>query len=215
MLSLRRTEHSLYNPHLRIGGSRGFINHASDNPRGVFTSVAKITIKNQSMLSCKTTYAIQILDLLWQSEKGMSLTDIRTHFISLPNKLLLTGIVRRLKSGRLVRNASSRGGVYRLACDLNDITLDDLTRVVDDALVLGTPVDFLYWQEDFLKAYPRIARVEESMQEKIAHMMKSVTIGKLLDREPRRHGEHTVENNRETMKQYKQYNVYMILKHHY
>ena len=138
------------------------------------------------MLSYKTSYAIQILDLLKQSREGMSLIDIRNRFIFLPSKSFISGIVKQLESGRLICNASPKGTKYHIMSNLNEISLEDLVRLVDTDLVIGAPVGFLYWQPDYLKSRHHIEKVEKHLEDKISEIMHSVTIGKLLEPEKKK-----------------------------
>ena len=138
------------------------------------------------MLSYKVTYAIQILDLLRQNNEGMSLLDIQSRFIFLPSKSFISGIIKQLEVGRLICNASPhRGTRYYIMSNLNDVTLDDLVRIIHDELVLDTHVGFIYWQAGYLKDHPNIIKIEQQLEDKMTEIMKSVTIGKLLGHEKR------------------------------
>ena len=135
------------------------------------------------MLSYKITYAIQILDLLSRSKKGVSLVSIRDQFLFLPSKSFISEIVKQLEAGRLICNAVPYGGTrYYIMTSLNDITLDDLISVLHDTLVFDTHVGFAYWQAGFLKSHPNIAKAEQKLQDEIRGIMKSVTIGELLQK---------------------------------
>ena len=133
------------------------------------------------MLSYKTTHAIQILDLLRQSKEGLSLSEIRDHFVFLPSKSFISDIVKKLEAGCLICNALPSGTRYYIVSDLNNVTLEELTRIVDEVLILSTPVGFSYWQSGYLKSHPRIDKVEQQLEVGITRIMRSVTIGRLIN----------------------------------
>ena len=133
------------------------------------------------MLSYKTTHAIQILDLLRQSKEGLSLSEIRDHFVFLPSKSFISDIVKKLECGSLICNALPSGTRYYIVSDLSNVTLEELTRIVDEVLVLSTPVGFSYWQPGYLKTHTRIDKVEQQMEAGISKIMRSVTIGRLIN----------------------------------
>ena len=135
------------------------------------------------MLSCKTTYAIQILDLLMQNKEGMSLSEIRNHFIFLPNKSFISDIVKRLEAGCLICNALPTGTRYYIVSDMDTVTLDELIRIADENIVFGTPAGFMYWQPGYLNVHPLIGEVELQLEKKLKDTLKSITIGKLLKTE--------------------------------
>ena len=134
------------------------------------------------MLSYKVTYAIQILDLLGRSRRGMSLMAIRDQFLFLPSKTFISEIVRQLEAGRLICNAIPSGGSkYYLMTNLHDITLKDLINAIHEDLVFDTRVGFAYWQTGFLESRPKIKPFEQQLEKYLMKHMKSVTIGELLD----------------------------------
>ena len=134
------------------------------------------------MLSFKVAYAVQILDLLRQSKEAMSITSIRDHFVFLPSTSFISGIVRQLDSGRLICNTLPSGGIsrYCIMVSLSEITLADLSRIVDDELVLGSPVGLRYWGPGYLIKYPHIKVVEQQLESQVTNYMTSITIEKLL-----------------------------------
>ena len=142
------------------------------------------------MLSFKTTHAIQILDLLQRNEEGLSVTNIRNHFLFLPNGAIISNIVWQLSVGKLIGSVSAGNSKYRIITNLNDITLEQLVHIVDDTFVMGTPVGFLYWQIDYLNSHPRIAEVEQQLQEQIKSTLRSITVAELLKQQNTRKQEN-------------------------
>ena len=136
------------------------------------------------MLSFRTTYAIQILDLLDHSSNGLSITDIRQQFLYLPSGTIISYIVRQLTLAKVVDNVSlGRGSRYRITSDLNAITLEQLVHIVDDSFVMGTPVGFLYWQVNYLNTHPRISEFEQQLEEQVKSILRSITVAELLKRQ--------------------------------
>ena len=135
------------------------------------------------MLSFKVTYAIQILDLLRTSKNSISMSELRDRFSLLPSKTTISDIVHQLDAGRLICNTSLPGAVnrYRIMVGLNEITLSDVSRiVVGSKLVFGTPVCFPYWYPGYSESYPRIAEVEQQLENMVTEFMKSITIEEIL-----------------------------------
>ena len=132
------------------------------------------------MLSYRTTHAIQILDLLQQSKDGLSVTNIREHFLFLPAGTIISHIVRQLVIAKFICNVPAGGSKYRVIPDLNEITLEHLTRAVDDRLVLGAPVGFPYWQASYLKTHPHIHKMEQKLADQVTRTLNSITVGELL-----------------------------------
>ena len=133
------------------------------------------------MLSFKVTYAIQILDMIRQSSNGMSLSDLRERFMFLPNGLVISDITKQLLISRIIYNLSSQSSRLYIRVNLNEITLSDLSQIVDDKLVLGTPVGFSYWRDSYLDAHSRIKEVETYLESQTSKILKSVTIAELFD----------------------------------
>ena len=134
------------------------------------------------MLSYKITYAIQILDLLSHSKRGVSLMSIRDCFLLLPSKTFISEIVKQLEAGRLICNAAPYGGSrFYLMTRLASVTLQDLVNVLHEELVFDTHVGFAYWQSGFLKSRPKIKLFERGLEKHLMRFMKSVTIGELLE----------------------------------
>ena len=132
------------------------------------------------MLSYKTTHAIQILDLLQRSKDGLSVTDIRKRFLFLPAGTIISQIVRQLVIARFIGNIPASSSRYQVLANLDDITLETLTRAVDEKPVLGAPVGFHYWQPNYLKARPRIQKIEQELSDQLTRILKSITVGELL-----------------------------------
>jgi len=132
------------------------------------------------MLSYKVTYAVQILDLLQRSNEGMSLMDIRNHFVFLPSTLVISDITKQLADGQLISLPTSRNNKYHIKLRLDDITLHTLSHVVDGKLVFGTPVGFNYWQMGYLSKCPLIGEIEQQLESHVSEVMKSMTVGELL-----------------------------------
>ena len=134
------------------------------------------------MLSYKITYAIQILDLLSRSKRGLSLMAIRDRFLFLPSKTFISEIVKQLETGRLICNAiPSVGTKFYLMANLHDVTLKDLVNVLYEDLVFDTRVGFAYWQTGFLKSRPNIKPFERGLEKHLMQYMKSATVGQLLE----------------------------------
>ena len=134
------------------------------------------------MLSYKITYAIQILDLLSRSKRGVSLMAIRDQFLFLPSKTFISEIVKQLEAGRLICNAIPYGGTkFYLMTNLHDITLKNLVNVLYEELVLDTRVGFAYWQAGFLKSHPNVKPFERQLEKHLMQYMNSVTIGEMLE----------------------------------
>jgi len=135
------------------------------------------------MLSFKATYAIQILDLLRFSEGGRSLSDIRDHFSYLPTRAFVSGLLRQMEVGRLLCNTSLPGtsSRYRIMVGLREISLYDLSLIVDGVHVTGSPIDFGYWRPGYLTSYPHIKEVEQEFEILVREFMESVTIEDILD----------------------------------
>ena len=132
------------------------------------------------MLSYKVTYGIQILDLLQQSKGGMSLREIREHFVFLPSRIFISEIAKQFEARRLISKVSSHSNKYKLMFSVDEITLYALSKVVDGELVFGTPVGFSYWHSGFCNTYPQIEEYEKQLEKKISELLKSITVGDLL-----------------------------------
>jgi len=132
------------------------------------------------MLSFKVTYAIQILDILRHHDDGLLISELRNRFILLPNGTLISDMVRQMEAMRLIGCASSNSRRYRILVPIDKLTLYDLVRVMDDPIVLGTPVGFDYWSPGYIEARPHIADIENWMEESVATMMKGITIEELM-----------------------------------
>ena len=94
------------------------------------------------MLSFQTTYAIQILDLLQQSEDGVSVSDIHAHFTHLPTRTIITDVVRSMERGEVIRRVSGRNMRLRIDVSLSKLTLYDLILIMDGKLEFGKSVCF-------------------------------------------------------------------------
>ena len=132
------------------------------------------------MLSYKVTYGIQILDLLQQSKRGMSLSEIRAHFIFLPSRIFISDITKQFESHRLISKISSHSNRYKLMFSVDEITLCALSKVVDGELVFGTPVGFNYWHLGYCNAHPQIEEYEKQLGKEVSELLKSTTVGDLL-----------------------------------
>ena len=134
------------------------------------------------MLSFKVTYAIQILDMLRGSDIGRSIADIRDHFSFLPTRAFVAGLVRQMETGRLICNTSLPGTCsrYRIMVGFGEVTLYDLSHIVDGALVMGAPIGFRYWSPGYLNTYPHIKEVEQQLESRMREFMESVTIEDIL-----------------------------------
>ena len=134
------------------------------------------------MLSYKVTYAIQILDLLGRSKRGLSLMAIRDQFLFLPSKTFISETVRQLETGRLICNAMpSSSSKYYLMTNLHDITLKDLVNAIHEELVFDTHAGFAYWQAGFIKSRSKIKLFERHLEKHLMDFMQSVTVGELLE----------------------------------
>ena len=135
------------------------------------------------MLSFKVTYAIQIFDLLQKHKEGMNISDIRDHFPLLPVCTIISNLVRQMELARFVCRLSSTDRRLRVNVSLNELTLHELVRSMDDEMVLGQPVGFRRWPFSYLEDRPRIVEIEQQLEEQVTSTLKSVTIGELLTRQ--------------------------------
>ena len=136
------------------------------------------------MLSFQTTYAIQIFDLLQQSEGGMSVSEIHTHFTYLPTRTIITDVVRSMEIGELIRKISGRDRRLRIAVSLSKMTLYDLILIMDGKIEFGKPVCFSHWYSDYLRRRPHVAEMERELEEKIAAVLRTVTVAELCNPYP-------------------------------
>ena len=136
------------------------------------------------MLSFQTTYAIQILDLLQQSEDEMSVSDIHTHFTYLPTRTIITDVVRSMEIGELIRKISGRDRRLRIAVSLSKMTLYDLILIMDGKIEFGKPVCFPHWYSDYLRRRPHVAEMERELEEKITAVLRTVTVAELCNPYP-------------------------------
>ena len=132
------------------------------------------------MLSFKVTYAIQIFDLLHQSEEGISVSDLRRHFPLLPSGTIISDVVRQMELANLIGKPSSKNR-YRIKVALDSLTLYELVQAMDNGLlVLGYPVGFRYWSYGYLDDRPNIVATERKLEATLEDVMRKVTVGELL-----------------------------------
>ena len=132
------------------------------------------------MLSFKVTYAIQVFDLLQKHKEGVSISDIRDHFPLLPVCTIISGLVRQMELARFVCRSSSTDRRLRVNVSLNELTLYELARGMDDKMILGQPVGFRHWPFGYLDDRPRIMEIEQQLEDEATRTMKSITVGELL-----------------------------------
>ena len=133
------------------------------------------------MLSFKVTYAIQIFDLLHQSEEGISASDLRRHFPLLPVGTIISDVVRQMEAANLIGKPSSKNNRYRIKVALDNLTLYELVQAMDnEILVLGYPVGFRYWSYGYLDDRPNIVATERKLEATLTDVMRKVTVGELL-----------------------------------
>ena len=133
------------------------------------------------MLSVKTTYALQILDILLRNENTMNISDIRNRFPFLPATTFISTLVNKMEVAQLIARPSG-GRKYYIKKPLNELTLYDLVAIVDEAVVLGPPVGFRYWPFSYLDNHANIASLENSLEVAVCDLMKSVTVEELLNK---------------------------------
>ena len=133
------------------------------------------------MLSVKTTYALQILDILLHHENAMNISDLRNRFPFLPATTFISTLVNKMEVAQLISRPSG-GRKYYIKKSLNELTLYDLVAIVDDAVVLGQPVGFRYWPFRYLDNHTNIASLENSLEVAVCDLMKSVTVEELLNK---------------------------------
>ena len=143
----------------------------------------KNVISNQhQMLSFRVTYALQILDLLQQSEEGIAISDLRGHFPLLPSGTIISDTVRQMELANMIGKPSTKNNRYRIKMVLNNLTLYDLVETMDkEVLVLGHPVGFRYWSHGYLDNRPNIVATERKLEATLADLMQKVTVGELLN----------------------------------
>ena len=132
------------------------------------------------MLSFKVTYSIQILDCLRKKEKGLTLTELRNHFIFLPTGTIISDLVLQLRRHNLVTTVSGSSSRLCLNCNLEELSLHTLICAVDEKFVLGQPVGFSYWTPGYLSNHPEIDNIQSQMTEQITEITKNTNVGRML-----------------------------------
>ena len=133
------------------------------------------------MLSFKVTYAIQILDLLHRNKEGILISDIHSSFPYLPSRTIVSDTVRLMEKGGVIRKISERNRRLRIAVPLSDLTLYDLSQVMDGGIGLGKSVGFNRWYFGYLETHPHIAETEQRLEDSIASEMRTITVAGLID----------------------------------